>query len=241
MVTRIMIIEKDRKFLDECVAYLAGKSEYEIVAISENTEDAVDTLAVVGPDVLLFDLNTDHDGNAVLKRLIGRHKTIVMGDNSKGANITDAFKLGARYYMLKPFAFAQLDKRIAECQKELNKSKLRERSIDERMTNFFCTAGIPADLLGYKFLREAVRMAVNDPDIVNNVTTRLYPEVANRFRSTSFRVERAIRHALTVAWNRKNSAGFYSMLGIPAFNTEERPSNSEFIALVADRILFDIA
>lgn len=113
------------------------------------------------------------------------------------------------------------------------------KSLDEKITNIFITVGIPAHIKGYQFLREAIKMAIDNPDIINSITKRLYPEVAERFSTSPSKVERAIRHAIEVAWNRGKIENINSLFGVRVYNHNEKPTNGEFIALVADKMLLE--
>ena len=111
--------------------------------------------------------------------------------------------------------------------------------MDENISNVFITVGIPAHIKGYQFLREAVKMAIVNPDIINSITKKLYPEVAKRFNTSASKVERAIRHAIEVAWNRGKIENINSLFGVRVYSPNEKPTNGEFIALVADKMLLE--
>ena len=111
--------------------------------------------------------------------------------------------------------------------------------MDEKITNIFITVGIPAHIKGYKFLREAVRMAVENPSIINSITKKLYPSIAERYETSASKVERAIRHAIEVAWNRGKIERINSIFGLDIYGDNEKPTNGEFIALVADKMLLE--
>ena len=113
------------------------------------------------------------------------------------------------------------------------------RSLDERIANIFISVGIPAHIKGYQFLREAIKMAVDTPDIINNITKKLYPSIADKFDTSSSKVERAIRHAIEVAWNRGKIENINSIFGIKVYTANDKPTNGEFIALVADKMILE--
>ena len=112
--------------------------------------------------------------------------------------------------------------------------------MEEKITNIFITVGIPAHIKGYHFLREAIKMAIETPDIVNSITKKLYPSIAERFETSASKVERAIRHAIEVAWNRGKIENINSVFGLTVYSNNEKPTNGEFIALVADKMLLDV-
>lgn len=117
--------------------------------------------------------------------------------------------------------------------------KIRNKSIEEKISNIFITVGIPAHIKGYQFLREAIKMAIDCPDIINSITKRLYPDVAIKFETSPSKVERAIRHAIEVAWNRGKIENINTLFGVRVYSHNEKPTNGEFIALVADKLLLE--
>ncbi len=115
----------------------------------------------------------------------------------------------------------------------------QEKSIEERITNIFISIGIPAHIKGYQFLREAVKLAVEKPDIINSITKGLYPAIADSYKTTPSKVERAIRHAIEVAWNKGRIENINNLFGIKVYTANDKPTNGEFIALVADKMLIE--
>ena len=157
--------------------------------------------------------------------------------------------MGAKYFMVKPYNFELLKKRISEIDggKEVSGSEreyiptVKRQSIDEKISRIFINVGIPPHIKGYYFLREGVKMAVDDPEIINNITKKLYPMIGERYKTTASKVERAIRHAIEVAWNRGRIDSINSILGVRAYVGAEKPTNGEFIALIADKMLLEKA
>jgi hypothetical protein len=113
------------------------------------------------------------------------------------------------------------------------------RKIDERISHIFITVGIPAHIKGYQFLREAIKLAVDNPSIINSITKQLYPSIAKKFTTTPSKVERAIRHAIEVGWNRGRADRVNDIFGVKAFDRKDKPTNGEFIALIADKMLLE--
>lgn len=240
MKTKIMIVDDDEHFLGECAAYFAEKGGYEIVATACDGEEALEKIGAAAPDVLLLDLVMPKlDGYGVLEQVGNRVRTIVMSALSRNDFVNKAIDLGAKYYMMKPFRLEQLDARITECMKEHTAGRVRNKSMEEKITNIFITVGIPAHIKGYQFLREAIKMAIDDPEIINSITKKLYPEVAKVFDTSASKVERAIRHAIEVAWNRGKIENINSLFGVRVYSHNEKPTNGEFIALVADKMLLE--
>ena len=118
-------------------------------------------------------------------------------------------------------------------------STSKEKLIDERLANIFISAGIPPHIKGYQFLREAVKQALSDPSMINNITKMLYPAVAERFNTSPSKVERAIRHAIEVAWSRGKIENINNIYGIKIFSRGDKPTNGELIALVSDKLLIE--
>ncbi len=176
-------------------------------------------------------------------------RILVLSALSQDAFIAKAAGLGADYYMIKPCSHENLAARLKDLsgseRPAVQPSGSRpvrapvNKSLDEKITNIFITVGIPAHIKGYQFLREAIKMAIDNPDIINSITKRLYPEVAERFSTSPSKVERAIRHAIEVAWNRGKIENINSLFGVRVYNHNEKPTNGEFIALVADKMLLE--
>lgn len=154
--------------------------------------------------------------------------------------------MGAEYYMLKPLNIETLAKRVEDLfAQDIDTSSVisrndGEKSIEEKITNIFITVGIPAHIKGYQFLREAIKLAMEDPDIINSITKKLYPSIAERFDTSASKVERAIRHAIEVAWNRGKIENINNIFGLTVYTNNEKPTNGEFIALVADKMLLEV-
>ena len=166
--------------------------------------------------------------------------------------ISRAVNLGVNYYMVKPFDFMMLAQRVYEAAGEslraeaLSAQMIQKQggkpsgeTLEERIANLFLTVGIPAHIKGYQYLREAVRMVMDNPELMSRITKELYPGIAHRFGTTSSKVERAIRHAIEVAWNRGRIDALDEAFGKNVCSLDDKPTNGEFIALVADRLSVD--
>lgn len=176
-------------------------------------------------------------------------KVLILSALSNDNFVSRALALGANYYMVKPCDINVLKLRVMDlCKNEeletvavtnIVKAKPRNRQLEEKITNIFITVGIPAHIKGYQFLREAIKMAIDNPEIINSITKKLYPSIAERFETTASKVERAIRHAIEVAWNRGKIENINALFGIRVYSNNEKPTNGEFIALVADKMLIE--
>jgi two-component system response regulator (stage 0 sporulation protein A) len=154
---------------------------------------------------------------------------------------TAAANLGVRYLMLKPCDLSAVVERLEEMQVSENQRLPAPRrgsktSIESMVTSIIHEIGVPAHIKGYQYLREAIIIAVNDMDVINAITKVLYPQVAKTFQTTPSRVERAIRHAIEVAWDRGDLDTLQRFFGYTVSNTKGKPTNSEFIALIADKL-----
>lgn len=244
MKTTIMIVDDNREYAAEAEKYFASKPDCEVVAVAYDGAEALKLLENVEPDVLLLDLvMPNQDGFSVLEQMDKRGtKVIVVSALSQDTFISKAMSLGADYYMMKPVSMVNLSARIFDApvkRRDTTAAALRSKTMDEKITNVFITVGIPAHIKGYQFLREAVKMAIVNPDIINSITKKLYPDVAAKFATSPSKVERAIRHAIEVAWNRGKIENINSLFGVRVYSQHEKPTNGEFIALVADKMLLE--
>lgn len=246
---RVMLAEDNQSILRLLSDFLSGKPEIELVAAVSDGAVILDAVREHGPDVLVMDVIMPRkDGFMALEELgrideCARPKVIVLTGLSRDDFIMRAIALGASYYMVKPFDLHVLYHRILEVAGEepdvvappAPRGEAAE-STDEQITNLFLTLGIPAHIKGYQYLREAIMIAVQDMDVINAITKVLYPQVAKTFATTPSRVERAIRHAIEVAWDRGDLETLQRFFGYTVSNTKGKPTNSEFIALIADKL-----
>ena len=240
MKIRVMVCDDNAEFVQSAKAHFMASDKIELVDTASDGQQALDKLDSVHPDVLLLDLVMPNlDGFSVLERVNkGNMKIIIVSALSQEAFISKAMGLGADFYMMKPVSFGVLDERIIEAASNKRPSA-KNRSMDEKISNIFITVGIPAHIKGYQYLREAIKMTIDNPEIINSITKKLYPEVADHFKTSPSKVERAIRHAIEVAWNRGKIENINTLFGVRVYNHNEKPTNGEFIALVADKMLLE--
>jgi two-component system response regulator (stage 0 sporulation protein A) len=166
-------------------------------------------------------------------------------------NITQkAMELGAEYYIAKPFDLESLVSRLRQLKEQLShphvagkntrNEKNKAVNLETKVTGILHEIGVPAHIRGYHYMREAIMMAVEDIDVLNYITKELYPTIAKKCNTTSSRVERAIRHAIEVAWSRGKVDVIDSLFGYTINNHKGKPTNSEFIALIADRLRLEL-
>ncbi len=236
---------------DEAILCGENLSEnFEIVGCTADSEIAINFVAKEKPDFLVTELMLrKSDGIYVIKKvkeISPSTKCIVLSVISQGELMQSAIDSGASYYMIKPANYSALCETLQTMAEKTNLPKPtrseRERgkkSIDEKISRIFIGIGIPPHIKGYVYLREGVKLAVETPDIINSITKKLYPSIGKKFGTSSSKVERAIRHAIEVAWNRGRVDSFNALFGVRIYGDNEKPTNSEFIALIADRLLLD--
>ncbi|MBQ4089186.1 MAG: sporulation transcription factor Spo0A [Clostridia bacterium] len=247
--TRVLLADSDPDMADVISEGLMRRADIEVAGKVCDGAAVMDAIAEHIPDVLVTDLILPRcDGFVVLEKISqlpeeSRPRVIVLTSLSRDELILRALRLGAAYYMVKPFDIQVLGDRIRETAEkrpaiaaEIHTEMENAASADEQITNLFLTLGIPASIKGYQYLREAVRMVINDHSLTGSITKELYPGVAKRFGTTASKVERAMRHAIEVAWNRGRLDIVNRMYGHRLFEKTDKPSNSEFISCVAEKI-----
>ena len=243
--TTVFIADSAEDFCTGLTAALQRADGFRVLGSASDGEQAIRMIAEQKPDILVLDLMLPKkDGIAVLKAAAAmERKPITLATSVFITEYvsTAAANLGARYLMLKPCDMAALVERLEEIRggENLRYSVPRrpdKTSIEGMVTNIIHEIGVPAHIKGYQYLREAIIIAVNDMDVINAITKVLYPQVAKTFGTTPSRVERAIRHAIEVAWDRGDLDTLQRFFGYTVSNTKGKPTNSEFIALIADKL-----
>lgn len=243
--TKIMLVDENEQTLNELKENFTS-SNYDVVAVATNGLVALDEVKKFMPDVIVMDVVLSGvDGFNLIEQINKLNlntKIIILSSLSLEGFITKAMSLGVSYYMIKPFNFEVLKSRILDVlsnSTSKNFCVVKNKNLEEKITNIFITVGIPAHIKGYQFLREAIKMAIDNPDIINSITKKLYPSIAEKFETSASKVERAIRHAIEVAWNRGKIENINSLFGVKVYSNNEKPTNGEFIALVADKMLLE--
>ena len=241
----VFIADSAEDFCSGLTAALQRADGFRVLGTAGDGEQAIRMIEEKKPDILVLDLMlAKKDGISVLKSIANvEHKPITLATSAFLTEYvsTAAANLGVRYLMLKPCDMAALVERLEEIRggESLRYPVPRRAdkvSIETLVTNIIHEIGVPAHIKGYQYLREAIIIAVNDMDVINAITKVLYPQVAKTFGTTPSRVERAIRHAIEVAWDRGDLDTLQSFFGYTVSNTKGKPTNSEFIALIADRL-----
>ena len=242
--TTVFIADSAEEFCTGLTGALQHIGGFQILGTAHDGEAAIRAILEKKPEVLVLDLMLrKQDGLSVLKAISGmeRRPLILATSGFVTEYVSSAAAgLGVRYLMLKPCDMTVLVERLTEIRGGENRRMPIRRSdktsIETMVTSIIHEIGVPAHIKGYQYLREAIIIAVNDMDVINAITKVLYPQVAKTFQTTPSRVERAIRHAIEVAWDRGDLDTLQRFFGYTVSNTKGKPTNSEFIALIADKL-----
>ena len=250
----VAIADDNQKILDVLENIISMDKELNLVGKAKNGEEMCQIIKDRQPDVVLLDLIMPKmDGLTVMEQVnqdnsVNKRPYFIVITAVGQERITeDAFNKGANYYVMKPFNNEVLLDRIKSVRKMFRnyekknedgrlEGTARGEDLENRVTNMLHEIGIPAHIKGYHYLRDAIIMAVKDMDVLNAITKILYPTVAKKYQTTSSRVERAIRHAIEVAWSRGKLDTLDELFGYTVSTGKGKPTNSEFIALIADTI-----
>ena len=249
----VAIGDDNERILEILEEMVTSDRELKLVGKADNGEELYQIIRNKEPDVVLLDLIMPKmDGIRVMEEVqkntnLKKHPRFIIITAIGQEQITeDAFRKGASYYIMKPFHNETVLNQIKQFKKNpqndkykmkiANISSTQEESLESRVTNMIHEIGIPAHIKGYHYLRDSILMAIEDMDVLNAITKILYPTVAKKHQTTSSRVERAIRHAIEVAWSRGKIDILDKLFGYTISNGKGKPTNSEFIALVADTI-----
>ncbi len=257
MKKRILIVRDGEEKNISLVEKLLEDGRFEVLEEENDGEKVLHKILEEKPDLVLTDIILKNiDGIELISRVkneIGNKtkfliKSSIYAESLLKENTSDMIA----YYMLEPVSNdllierivgSLIEKQVSYEENILPLKRDREssniRMLEEKITNIFITVGIPAHIKGYQFLREAIKLSVYEPEIINSITKRLYPSIAGKFETSSSKVERAIRHAIEVAWNRGKIENINSVFGIKVYTNNEKPTNGEFIALVADKMLLE--
>ena len=244
-VSTVFIADNTEEFTASLTAALQRSEGFQVVGSASDGEQAIREIRERRPDILVLDLMLSKlDGFSVLKAIASmERKPITLATSAFVSDFVSAaaVNLGVRYLMLKPCDIQSLVDRMQEIRGgeilRLQPKRAQDKhSIETMVTGIIHEIGVPAHIKGYQYLREAIIIAVNDMDVINAITKVLYPQVAKTFQTTPSRVERAIRHAIEVAWDRGDLDTLQRFFGYTVSNTKGKPTNSEFIALIADKL-----
>ena len=263
----VLIADDNQEFSHTLSNYINAQDDMEIIGMAKDGTEAVEMIVNIQPDVVLLDVIMPHlDGLGVLERVNTMNSNkrpicIMLSAVGQDKVTQKAITLGAEYYVVKPFDIEILIKRIREIKffkpnqesnnfitKDAkqpyidisNKNGNKEENLEALVTNIIHEVGVPAHIKGYQYLREAIMMVVKDIDVINQITKSLYPKIAYKFNTTPSRVERAIRHAIEVAWGRGQQEIVEKIFGYTISASKGKPTNSEFIAMIADKLRLEL-
>ena len=263
----VLIADDNHDFAMTLLSYLKEEKDLEVVGVAKDGLEASELISITKPDIAILDVIMPHlDGLGVLEKInesqMEKKPICIMLSAVGQEKITQkAIELGAQYYIIKPFEINVLIKRIKEIKMyqpmggkvsyinkeirapyiEIQQEKRNSSdNLEALVTNIIHEVGVPAHIKGYQYLREAIMMVVKDIDVINQITKQLYPEIANKYHTTPSRVERAIRHAIEVAWARGQIDTVESIFGYTVSNSKGKPTNSEFIAMIADKLRLEL-
>ena len=263
----VLISDDNSDFANTLSSYLQNDGDMQVVGVARDGEEALKFISDTHPEIVLLDVIMPHlDGLGVLERINSmnfKNPPICIMLSAVGQDkITQkAISLGAQYYVVKPFDIDVLIKRIKEL-KHFGQSTTKnnnyvikepktqyieipygdeksEDSLEALVTNVIHEVGVPAHIKGYQYLREAITVIFERPETIGGITKELYPELANKFDTTVSRVERAIRHAIEVSWNRGNIDLMEEIFGHSVDIDKAKPTNSEFVVTLADKLRLD--
>lgn len=257
---RVIIADDNKEFCNILSDYLLNQRDIDVIGVAKDGIEALKLIEQEKPDLVVLDIIMPHlDGLGVLERLATMSlepipRIIVLSAVGQDKITQRAITLGADYYVVKPFDMDIFTKRIRQLfndtisgseSKKTNyigdSTGIRENrpeptDLELQITGIIHEIGVPAHIKGYMYLREAITMVVNDMELLSAVTKELYPNIAKKFNTTASRVERAIRHAIEVAWSRGQVDTINRIFGYTIHNDKGKPTNSEFIAMVADKL-----
>lgn len=252
----VVIVDDNQRVVNLMTEILKADDEIEVLGYANDGLEGIEKIKELKPDVVLLDIIMPKlDGLGVLEKVkegIGLEKMpafIVVSAVGQEMVTETAFELGAAYYVLKPFDKDVLLSRVQRFKKGTRPKftavkmggydsvlKETEYNLESDVTNIIHEIGVPAHIKGYHYLRDAIMMSVNDNEMLGSITKLLYPSIAKQHKTTPSRVERAIRHAIEVAWSRGKVDTIDDLFGYTVNNGKGKPTNSEFVALIADKI-----
>lgn len=251
-MTKVLIVDDNTELREVVSSFLMKYEDLEVLESAKDGKDALEKLRVENPDVILLDsIMPNLDGLGFLEQVnsngLKLPKTIMVTANTADDTVRQAIALGVNSVVAKPFDLQSLAQRVRTINNSfilppnsLANEPTEAYDLEGEVTMLLKDIGVPAHIRGYHFMREAIMYAVADPDVLNYVTKGLYPKVAKNNATTASRVERAIRHAIEVAWSRGNLDQKESLFGYTIDANRGKPTNSEFIALISDKLRLEM-
>ena len=255
---KILIVD-DNSCIRSTLRGILDGEQFRVVGEAADGVEALQKIEQLSPDVVLLDIVMPRmDGFGVLEAMEDKADPpsfVVISALAQEGFVLRSIELGASFFIAKPFDSRSVCNRIRDCLAMRNGQPMRavnnagrmvsvqsgEKTVDEKISTMFITMGIPAHIKGYTFLREAVKMVMENPDVINRITKELYPGIAKTYQTSASKVERAIRHAIEVAWTRGKIENINDIFGYSVYSRNDKPTNGEFIALIADKLLLETA
>lgn len=251
---KIILVDDNKEFCELVKEYLDQQEGMEVVGVAYNGIEGLELIKEHSPDVVILDIIMPHlDGIGVLEELnrenaVQDQKIIMLTAFGHEEVTQRVVELGANYYIMKPFDLEKLVDRIHQL---MNPTKVttnftgaaiapKKKDISIRITEIMHQIGVPAHIKGYLYLREAIEMVTKEVELLGAITKELYPLVAKKFNTTPSRVERAIRHAIEVSWERGNTKAINTIFGHSITTESGKPTNSQFIAKIADKLRMEL-
>ncbi|MGB9662711.1 MAG: sporulation transcription factor Spo0A [Moorellaceae bacterium] len=241
---KVLVADDNKEFCEVLEEFFSEQPDLVVTGVAHNGHETLQLIREREPDVVVLDIIMPHlDGIGVLERLAEcetRPKVVVLTTLGQEAMTIRTLELGADYYILKPFDLEVLGNRVRQLANGqpvvASSSPSRSRNWDVEVTKIIHQMGVPAHIKGYQYLREAILLVIEDINLLGAVTKELYPMIARKYMTTPSRVERAIRHAIELAWDRGNVEVINKFFGYTINMERGKPTNSEFIAMVADKL-----
>ena len=248
----VLIVDDNRDFCDEMSDYIKASPDMCLAGVANDGDEAYGMICATRPDIVIMDIiMPKRDGISLLKKLANtkmtKRPTVIAHSVTGNEKVMEScYQAGAEYYLLKPQTCDAIADTIRSLAPGNNNAGIvptnqapkpeKESDLETIVTEFMHELGLPAHIKGYQYIRTAIMMVVNNMDLLNYITKQLYPDIAKKYGSTSSRVERAIRHSIEVAWTRGRPETMNNIFGYTIDTGKGKPTNSEFIAMVADRI-----
>lgn len=245
---RVFMVDDNQEVVKAANEYFSSHAVIDVIGSAYDGEDALNRLILNqnSYDIIIMDLIIPKmDGLSVLeelkKRGINKKSIIITGMNSLEI-IKKAADIGVNYYMLKPFKFAALENHIiSSVTNQSNELNITNQDLKQTITTLLHSLGIPSHIKGYMYIRDGISLMYNKPSMIGAITKELYPEIADKYDTTTSRVERAIRHAIEVSWSRGDYDLMEDIFGHSVDYDRAKPTNSEFIATLADKLRLERA
>jgi len=245
----VIILESNCAVLEQLKTAIEETQEFELLHAGDDGDIGINVVLQQKPDLVVVSMflkGTDGCGVIRAVKKTWANAKIVATGSSNDEIIEKAMMEGASYYLVKPFSvvtaverFRELLKGKDEEMKTFSTYRRAPVTVEEKITEIFMAIGIPPHIKGYGYLREGIRLMTERPSVIHSITKELYPSIAKKFGTTASKVERAIRHAIEVAWNRGRIDAINAIFGARIYLGSEKPTNSEFIALVADKLMLE--